>query len=73
MTHPWGVEEGGGPPAETLLSQHSDLKVVGSPLPAQLLPQMPIPELASSSLPDAKLVQLGHREGEGEIKRASPF
>lgn len=57
----------GGPPAETLLSQHSDLKATGPLLPVQLLPQMSTPRLASSSLSDAKADPPGGEAGKETV------
>lgn len=64
-----------GPPADTLLSQHSDLKVTGPLLPASYFPKGQLPGLARSSLSDAKANPPGGEAGkeEGMIRRESPF
>lgn len=75
MTHLGLGEWGIGPSAETLLTQHSDLKVTGPLLPVQLLPQCQLPGLARSSLSDTKADPHGGEAGkeEGMVRRETPF
>ena len=66
---------GVGPPAETLLSQHSERLEGPSSQLGSYFPKCQLPGLASSSLSDAKADRPGGEAGkeEGMIRRESRF